>query len=115
MLLMEVIANQLIIIDTKVMKKSSNVRQTHKPTRNGILSRFVEASVEMPLDGLNGDCVVHYSGQYNNYKMIVPLMNGVREGKAVILHNGLPTLKRYYTNGVLTIDMNAFVVDCVRN
>ena len=97
------------------MKTSSKMHYAEKPTRNGILSRFVEKSVEMPLDGLNGDCVVHYSGQYNNYKMIVPLVNGVREGKAIILHNGLPTLKYYYTNGVLTIDMNAFVVDCVRN
>ena len=32
---------------------------------------FVEASVEKPADGLNGECTVHYSGQYSKYEMIV--------------------------------------------
>ena len=89
------------------MKTSSKVYHADKPTRNGILSRFVEKSVEMPPDGLNGYCVVHYSGQYSTYKMIVPLVNGVREGKGIILHNGLPTLKCYYTNGVSSGDVDA--------
>ena len=89
------------------MKTSSKVCHADKPTRNGILSRFVEKSVEMPPDGLNGYCVVHYSGQYSTYKMIVPLVNGVREGKGIILHNGLPTLKCYYTNGVSSGDVDA--------
>ena len=89
------------------MKTSSKMHYADKPTRNGILSRFVEKSVEMPPDGLNGYCVVHYSGQYSTYKMIVPLVNGVREGKGIILHNGLPTLKCYYTNGVSSGDVDA--------
>ena len=68
----------------------------------GFLSGFVEASVEMPPDGLNGDCIVHYSGQYSNYTMRVKLLNGIREGEAVIVHDETPYLKLVYTNGVLT-------------
>ena len=72
------------------MKTSSKVYHADKPTRNGILSRFVEKSVEMPPDGLNGYCVVHYSGQHDNCELRVMLVNGVREGMGTILKNGAP-------------------------
>ena len=71
----------------------------------GFLSGFVEASVEMPADGLNGDCIVHYSGQYSNYTMRVKLLNGIREGEAVIMNDDTPYLKLVYRNGVLTGNM----------
>ena len=91
-----------MIIDRIVMKLSSNVHNTDKTTSNGILSWFVEASVEMPPDGLNGECIVHYRGEHSKYEMMVTVVNGKREGEAVILHNGLPILKCSYTSGVVT-------------
>ena len=63
---------------------------------------FVEASVEMPPDGLNGECIVHYRGEHSKYEMMVTVVNGKREGEAVILHKGLPILKCSYTSGVVT-------------
>ena len=67
----------------------------------GFLSGFVEASVEMPADGLNGDCIIHYSGQYSNYTMRVELLNGIREGDAVIMKGDIPYMILMYMNGVL--------------
>ena len=63
---------------------------------------FVEASVEMPPDGLNGECIVHYRGEHSKYEMMVTVVDGKKEGEAVILHNDLPILKCSFTNGVLT-------------
>ena len=34
-------------------------------TSNGFLSGFIESSVEMPVDGLNGECIVYYGGEHN--------------------------------------------------
>ena len=69
---------------------------------------FIEANVELPPDGLNGDCIVHYSGQHANYSMKVKLLNGIREGDAVLLNNGIPYLKLVYKNGVLTGTVERF-------
>ena len=80
---------------------SSNVRLTDKNTSNGFLSGFIESSVEMPADGLNGDCIIHYSGQYSNYTMRVELLNGIREGDAVIMKGDIPYMILIYMNGVL--------------
>ena len=66
------------------------------------LGGLVETSVEMPPDGLNGECVVHYEGENSKYKMKVMLVNGKREGKAVIMNNGIPYMILEYKNGVLT-------------
>ena len=44
---------------------SSNVRLSDKNTSDGFLSGFIESSVEMPVDGLNGECIVHYGGEHN--------------------------------------------------
>ena len=46
--------------------------------------RCYEGDVEEPADGRDGDCVVHYEGDYYDYVMKVRLVNGDREGKAII-------------------------------
>ena len=81
------------------MEMSSNVRLTDDNTSDGFLSGFIESSVEMPADGLNGECVVHYGGEYSNYKMEVRLSEGVREGDALIVINGMHYLKLHYERG----------------
>ena len=81
---------------------SSNINFVNDASNGGFLSEFVEASVEKPADGLNGECTVHYSGQYSKYEMIVSLVNGVREGEAIILNDGIPFLNLEYERGLLT-------------
>ena len=81
---------------------SSNVRLSDKNTSNGFLSGFVESSVEMPADGLNGECIVHYGGEHSKYEMIVRLVDGKREGEAMIVNDGMPYLKLHYERGSLT-------------
>ena len=81
---------------------SSNINFVNDASNGGFLSGFVEASVEKPADGLNGECTVHYSGQYSKYEMIVSLVNGVREGEAIILNDGIPFLNLEYERGLLT-------------
>ena len=68
----------------------------------GFLSGFVEASVEKPADGLNGDCIVHFSGQYSDSVMKVKMVNGKREGIAEIAMDGVPYIKLEYRNGRMT-------------
>ena len=68
----------------------------------GFLGGFIEASIEKPADGLNGDCIVHYSGEYSKYEMTVKLVNGIREGKALIVNEGIPYLLLEYKQGSLT-------------
>ena len=81
---------------------SSNINFVNDASNGGFLSGFVEASVEKPADGLNGECTVHYSGQYSKYEMIVSLVNGVRESEAIILNDGIPFLNLKYERGLLT-------------
>ena len=81
---------------------SSNIQLTKCAINGGFLSGFVEASVAMPPDGLNGECVVHYGGEHSEYKMKVKLVNGKRDGGAVILNEDVPYLRVMYKNGVLT-------------
>ena len=75
---------------------SSNVRLSDKNTSNGFLSGFIESSIEMPVDGLNGECIVHYGGEHSNYEMIVRLVDGKRDGEAMIVNDGMPYLKLHY-------------------
>ena len=75
---------------------------SNKQSNGSYLDGFVEASVEMPPDGLNGECIVHYSGQYSGYRMRVKLVNGVREGKAVIENGNEPYMRLEYKRGSLT-------------
>ena len=81
---------------------SSNVRLSDKNTSNGFLSGFVESSVEMPADGLNGECIVHYGGEHSKYEMIVRLVDGKREGEAMIVNDGVPFLRLGFKQGSLT-------------
>ena len=71
-------------------------------TSNGFLSGFIESSVEMPVDGSNGECIVHYAGEHSKYEMIVRLVDGKREGEAMIVNDGMPYLKLHFERGSLT-------------
>ena len=66
----------------------------------GFLSGFVEASVEKPEDGRNGECIVHYAGQQGKYEMAVPLVNGMREGIGTIMKEGAPFIQVEYHRGL---------------
>lgn len=66
------------------------------------LRDFKEDSIEPPPDGLNGDCVVHFSGEHSLYEMHVTLVNGVREGSAVILNDGLLWMRLEFNGWSLT-------------
>ena len=73
-----------------------------EPTRKDYLWDFEEANVEKPADGLNGECIIHYMGNFDGYTMKVKLVNGKREGEAVIYNdNGNPHIKLYYEDGKL--------------
>ena len=73
-----------------------------EPTRKEFLWDFEEASAEKPADGLNGECIIHYKDEYNGYTMKVKLVNGKREGKAVIYNeDGSPYLRLNYEDGIL--------------
>ena len=67
---------------------SSNIELVNTELNGGFLSRFVEASVEKPEDGLNGECIVHFSGQYSDAVMNVKMANGKREEIAEIAMDG---------------------------
>ena len=79
---------------------SSNVRLTDKVTSGGFLIGFIETSVEMPPDGLNGECIVHYGGEHSNCELDVRLSNGVREGIGTIMKDGIPFIQIEYHRGV---------------
>ena len=72
---------------------SSNIEFVNTALNGGFLSGFVESSVEKPADGRNGECIVHYSGQHSGYLMKVKLVNGMRDGEALIVNDGVPYLK----------------------
>ena len=81
---------------------SSNIELVNTELNGGFLSRFVEASVEKPEDGLNGECIVHFSGQYSDAVMNVKMVNGKRKGIAEIAMDGVPYIKLEYRNGKMT-------------
>lgn len=58
--------------------------------------------MEKPAEGVDGDCVIHYVGEHKECKMVVKLVNGMRDGRAVIVNNGFAYLKLEYHNGKLT-------------
>ena len=70
--------------------------------RIGFPSGFIETNIEYPPDGVNGDSVVHFGGDYSKYKMFVKLVNGKREGKAIIVSEAYEYIKLEYQNGKLT-------------
>lgn len=67
-----------------------------------LLGGLMESSVENPPDGLNGQCIVHYTGKDNKNIMVVQLVNGIRHGEAILLHDGVPVIILEYQNGNLT-------------
>ena len=81
---------------------SSNIEFLNTELNGGFLSGFVEASVEKPADGRNGECIIHYAGQHSGYVMKVKLVNGMRDGEALIVNDGVPYIKLTYKNGVMT-------------
>ena len=81
---------------------SSNIEFLNTELNGGFLSGFVESSVEKPADGRNGECIVHYSGQYSDCVMKVKLVNGLRDGEALIVNDGVPYIKLTYKNGMMT-------------
>ena len=89
---------------------------------DGYLYNFVKGGIEIPVDGSNGDCVVHYEGKYEGYTMKVKLVNGMREGEATIFKENNVYMKLNYRNGELNgavermdklgrIKMRGFLVD----
>ena len=99
---------------------------SNSTSNSGFLSGFIEASAEKPADGLNGDCIVHYDGAHNKYEMTVKLVNGLREGKAMIMNDGKPYLRLEYERGSLTgvvermsesgmVDMRGHLVDGIES
>ena len=81
---------------------SSSIRYSNSTSCIDFLNGLVEASVEMSSDGSNGDCIVHYGGQYSMFKMLVKLVNGKRDGLATLMKNDVPCMKFEYRDGVLT-------------
>ena len=79
---------------------SSNIELVNSTLNGGFLSEFVEASVEKPADGRNGECTVHYADQQGKYEMTVPLVNGMREGIGTILKKGAPFIQVEYHHGL---------------
>ena len=77
---------------------ASSITYSH----TGFLSGMCEASIEYPADRLNGDCVVHSGGDHSEYKMFVKLVNGKREGPAIIMTKEYEFIKLTYQNGVMT-------------
>ena len=105
---------------------SSNITIAIEAPDDCFLSGFMEASVEKPADGLNGECLVHYSGKYNKCMMKVKLVRGKRDGLAMILNDGVPWIRLTYCNGAITgkverlnkwgmVDMRGVLVDGVEN
>ena len=81
---------------------SSNEHIADNATSNGFLSGFIESSVEMPVDGSNGECIVHYAGEHSKCKMMVTLVDGKRDGEAMIVNDGVPFIRLRYEGGSLT-------------
>ena len=62
------------------VRMSSDGSNASNSSCSGFLYGFIESSVVMPSDGLNGDYVIHYGGQHSGYTMQVKLLNGKRGG-----------------------------------
>ena len=87
-------------ITIKKERMNSNIEFVNDTLNGGFLSGFVEASVEKPADGRNGECIVHYAGQQGKYKMKVKLVNGMREGIGTIMKEGAPFIQVEYHRGL---------------
>ena len=79
---------------------SSEICPTDKPTSCGFLSGYIESNIELPPDGLNGECIVHYSGEHSNCEMRVMLSRGKRKGIGTIMKDGVPFIQIEYHYGM---------------
>ena len=75
---------------------------------HGFLSEFVERRVDLPADG---QCIVHYGGKYSGYTMKVSIVNGKREGEALIRNGDVLFMKLTYLDGSLTGEVRKFSAD----
>ena len=71
-------------------------------SHSGFLTGFCETTIECPANKLNGDCIVHFGGAHSEYKMFVKLVNGVRDGTAIIMTKEYEFIKLTYRNGEMT-------------
>ena len=78
------------------------MRLTNSTSNGDFPAWLTEVDIELPPAGLNGDCVIRYKGEHSMYELVATLVNGKREGEAIILQNGVPIQKCNYSNGVLT-------------
>ena len=67
--------------------------------RSDFFFSYNEGTIDKPADGLNGDCVVHYKKEFEGYTMKVKLVNGKREGEAIVLKEGTIQMKLNYRDG----------------
>lgn len=81
--------------NTKVVKIQVMIHFTF------FFNQYNERTIELPINGDDGNCVVHYEGDYSDYVMKVNLVNGKREGKATIWNGEKPIVHLEYKNGEL--------------
>ena len=58
----------------------------------------MEENEELPKDGLNGECAIHYGDDNRNYEWMVTLVN---EGMAILFWDGVPCGYYEYRSGIL--------------
>ena len=80
---------------------SSNILLFTDSLVGGFLCWLIESSVEKPIDGLNGNCIVRYGNKDSKYMMRVKLVNGLREGMGTIMKEGVPFIQIQYHNGLV--------------
>lgn len=78
------------------------MREPRQQARAGFLCSFIEEKVDYPPDRLNGECVIHYKCRSMTYEMRVKLVNGKREGEAIIYRETEPYITVTYFHGQLT-------------
>lgn len=81
---------------------SVNIIFTKDLARTGFLRDFVESSTDYLSGQENGDCIVHFTGDYEKYEMHAKLVNGKKEGNAVMLNDGVLYLKLTFADDQLT-------------
>lgn len=105
---------------------SQMVLLTSTKEEDEFLSDLVIGEIEKPADGLDGDCVIHYQDDYEGHTMKVKLVNGVREGEAIILTGDVVRMKLNYKGGRLNgpvtkmdlsglVELQGTLVNGVRN
>ena len=52
--------------------------ESYREEEDRFLTCFERGEIEIPPDGLNGDCIIHYIDEYDGYEMRARLVNGKR-------------------------------------